>query len=60
VRIALVTGFCGAYTTFSAFAFESVQYLQQRALLPFMANVLLNNVLALGAAFVGIVLAHRR
>jgi CrcB protein len=60
VRIALVTGFCGAYTTFSAFAFESVQYLQQRALMQFAANVLLNNVLALSAALAGIVLAQRR
>jgi CrcB protein len=60
IRIALVTGFCGAYTTFSAFAFESIEYLRQGALLTFATNIVLNNVLALSAAFAGIVLAHRR
>jgi CrcB protein len=60
VRIALVTGFCGAYTTFSAFAFESVEYLLKGALVLLVANIVLNNVLALGAALAGIALAHRR
>lgn len=59
IRIALVTGFCGAFTTFSAFAFESVDYLRTGAAVPLLVNVVTNNVFALSAAFAGIVLAQR-
>lgn len=60
IRIALVTGFCGAFTTFSAFAFESVAYAQEGAVAPLALNIISNNVLSLGAAFLGIIVAHRR
>lgn len=60
IRIALVTGFCGAFTTFSTFAFESVEYMRNAAAIPLMVNVVANNFLALAAAFGGIVLAQRR
>jgi CrcB protein len=59
VRIALVTGFCGAYTTFSAFAYETVDYLRQGATLTVVINIVANNVLSLGAAVGGLLLARR-
>ena len=59
IRIALVTGFCGAFTTFSAFAYESIDYLHTGQMLAFAVNVAANNVLSLAAALGGIVLAHR-
>jgi CrcB protein len=59
VRIALVTGFCGAFTTFSAFAYETIDYFRQGAVLNGMINLLANNVLSLAAAVGGLLLARR-
>ncbi len=59
VRIALVTGFCGGFTTCSAFAYETFDYFRQGALLTVCINIVANNVLSIGAAAVG-VLAVRR
>ena len=58
VRIALVTGFCGAYTTFSAFSYETMEYFRQGAALTAVVNIVANNVLSLGAAMVGILVAR--
>lgn len=52
-RLLLATGFCGAFTTFSAFAFESMAYLQAGRVAAFTLNVLANNVLSLAAVCVG-------
>jgi CrcB protein len=60
IRLALVTGFCGAFTTFSAFAYETMDYVYQGAALPVLVNVIANNVLSLGAAGLGVVLAGKR
>jgi CrcB protein len=52
-RLLLVTGFCGAYTTFSAFAFETMGYAQEGRWGLFALNFLLNNGLCLAAVMVG-------
>jgi fluoride ion exporter CrcB/FEX len=57
-RLLMATGFCGAPTTFSAFAYESVAYWQEGQIGAFMRNILTNNVLSLGVVLVGIKL-HR-
>ena len=59
-RLLVVTGFCGAYTTFSAFAWESVDYLRQGKPVYFAANFLLNNVVCLLAAYAGMQVAAQR
>ena len=52
-RLLIVTGFCGAYTTFSAFAFETMGYAQEGRWGFFALNFILNNGLCLAAVLAG-------
>ena len=57
LRLALLVGLLGGFTTYSAFAFESASMLAQQNRMPALANILLSNVLCIGAAWGGIRLA---
>lgn len=57
-RLLVVVGFCGSFTTFSSYAFESISYFEQGQWALMLANVLGNNLLCLGAALAGIALAR--
>jgi CrcB protein len=57
-RLLMATGFCGAFTTFSAFAYESMAYWHEGRLDLLALNVVGNNLLCLIAVLVGIKL-HR-
>ncbi len=52
----LGTGFCGAYTTFSTFTFESVRLLEDGRFFEAVANVSASVLIGLGAAAAGVVL----
>ena len=57
-RFFLATGFCGGFTTFSAFAYESLILLQHRNYWSFAANAVLSFALCLGAVLLGLVITR--
>jgi fluoride exporter len=57
-RLLVVVGFCGAFTTFSSYAFESMAYFEQGQWLLMATNIVSNNLLCLVAALAGMALAR--
>jgi fluoride exporter len=55
-RIFLTTGFCGGYTTFSAFSFESYNLIRDEQYLYLSLYVGLSIILGIMATFLGIIL----
>jgi CrcB protein len=57
-RLLVAIGFCGSYTTFSSYAFESAAYFEQGHWWFFAGNLIANNVLCLAATLAGIAAAR--
>jgi CrcB protein len=53
VMLAVGVGFCGAFTTYSTFSFETLRLVERRSYRAAAINVLLSVLASVGAAFVG-------
>ena len=58
LRLGIAVGFLGAFTTFSAFSFESIQLLLSGAVWRSVINVAINTVVCLGMCYLGMQLAR--
>ena len=59
LRFGLTVGFMGGFTTFSTFSYETVRLLEEGSLVAAGANVLLNVIVCIVAALIGIYLARQ-
>ena len=53
MRLLVLTGFLGSFTTFSTFAFDEAMFLRGGSWALFVANLLISNAAALAAVYVG-------
>ena len=57
-RLLVAIGFCGSFTTFPRYAFESFAYLEQGHWFLLGANILTNNLLCLAGVIAGAAVAR--
>ena len=57
-RLLVVVGFCGGFTTFSSYAFETMSFFEHGQWGLMLANILGNNLLCLAGALAGMALAR--
>jgi CrcB protein len=58
VRLFVITGVLGGYTTFSSFGIETINLLRDNEFAHAAANILFSNALGLAAVFAGIFISR--
>jgi len=58
LRLFFAIGFCGAYTTFSSYSYETFTLYEQGRYMLAVSNILSNNLLSLSGAVLGAVMAR--
>jgi fluoride exporter len=53
LRLLLITGFCGGFTTFSTFTFEGIQLIQEARWTTFIVYTVISVAVGLAATFIG-------
>jgi fluoride exporter len=57
-RLLVVIGFCGSFTTFSSYAFETMAFFEQGQWGLMAVNIFSNNILCLAGALAGMAVAR--
>ncbi len=57
-RLLVVVGFCGSFTTFSGYAFETISFFEQGQWRLMLVNIFSNNLLCLAGAVAGMTVAR--
>lgn len=57
-RLLVAVGFCGSFTTFSSYAFETISFFEKGQWGLMTANIVSNNLLCLGGVLAGMALAR--
>jgi CrcB protein len=55
LKLLLITGFCGGFSTYSAFTFETVELFKQGQAGMAVLNIILNFILSVSGLYLGIV-----